>query len=87
TESIDILGEPYYLAANFSASYGMWLAENRLDNVGYFNLLSKQQSLVLPHLFMLEPYDPNKRIIIMLHGLASSPATWISITNDISSDS
>ena len=86
TESIDILGEPYYLAANFSASYGMWLAENRLDNVGYFNLLSRQQSLVLPQLFMLEPYDPNKRIIIMLHGLASSPATWISITNDISSD-
>lgn len=86
TESIDILGEPYYLAANFSASYGMWLAENRLDNVGYFNLLSKQQSLVLPQLFMLEPYDPNKRIIIMLHGLASSPATWISVTNDISSD-
>lgn len=87
TESIDILGEPYYLAANFSASYGMWLAENRLDNVGYFNMLSKQQSLVLPQLFMLEPYDPNKRIIIMLHGLASSPATWISVTNDISSDS
>ncbi|WP_244156602.1 esterase/lipase family protein [Psychrobacter piechaudii] len=86
TESVDILGKPYYLAANFSASYGMWLAENRLDNVGYFNLLSKQQSLVLPQLFMLEPYDPNKRIIIMLHGLASSPATWISITNDIASD-
>ena len=87
TDSIKILNEPYYLAANFSASYGMWLAENRLDNVGYFNLLSRQQSLILPQLFMLEPYDPNKRIIIMLHGLSSSPATWISITNDISSDS
>ncbi|WP_296403936.1 alpha/beta hydrolase [Psychrobacter sp.] len=86
TETIDILGKPFYLAANFSASYGMWLAENQLDNVGYFSLLAKQQSLVLPQLFMLEPYDPNKRIIIMLHGLASSPATWISITNDISND-
>lgn len=86
TEAIDILGKPYYLAANFSASYGMWLAENNLDNVGYFNLLARQQSLIMPQLFMLEPYDPNKRIIIMLHGLASSPATWISITNDISND-
>nr|WP_241879409.1 alpha/beta hydrolase [Psychrobacter sp. PraFG1]UNK06193.1 alpha/beta hydrolase [Psychrobacter sp. PraFG1] len=35
---------------------------------------------------MLEPYDPNKRVIIMLHGLASSPETWVSITNDISND-
>ena len=86
TEAIDILGKPYYLAANFSASYGMWLAENNLDNVGYFNLLARQKSLIMPQLFMLEPYDPNKRIIIMLHGLASSPATWISITNDISND-
>ncbi|WP_026348741.1 esterase/lipase family protein [Psychrobacter lutiphocae] len=86
TKVIDILGKPYYLAANFSASYGMWLAENRLSNVGYFNLLAKQQSLTQPQLFMLEPYDPNKRIIIMLHGLASSPATWVSITNDISND-
>ncbi|PNK61959.1 alpha/beta hydrolase [Psychrobacter sp. FDAARGOS_221] len=86
TKVVDILGKPYYLAANFSASYGMWLAENRLDNVGYFNLLAKQQTLTQPQLFMLEPYDPNKRVIIMLHGLASSPATWVSVTNDISND-
>lgn len=86
TEMVNILGNDYYLGANFSASYGMWLAENRLNNVGYFNLLAKQQALTLPQLFMLEPYDPNKRIIIMLHGLASSPATWVSVTNDISND-
>ncbi len=86
TEAVDILGKPYYLAANFSASYGMWLAENGLDNLGYFTLLGKQQALLLPQLYMLEPYDPNKRIIIMLHGLASSPATWVRVTNDISND-
>jgi hypothetical protein len=66
TEAIDMLGKPYYLAANFSASYGMWLAENNLDNVGYFNLLARQQSLIMPQLFMLEPYDPNKRIVQIL---------------------
>ena len=35
---------------------------------------------------MLEPYSPNKRVIIMLHGLASSPETWIQLTNDIFND-
>ncbi|WP_230660204.1 esterase/lipase family protein [Psychrobacter sp. I-STPA10] len=86
THSIDILGEQYALAANFSSGYGLWLSENQLSGVGYMNLLARQQQLVLPQLFMLEPYDPNKRTIIMLHGLASSPATWVSTTNDIFND-
>lgn len=86
TNTINILGNPYYLTGNFSASYGVWLSENNLDNVGYFSMLSKQQSLILPQLFMLEPYNPNKHIIIMLHGLASSPVTWVRVTNDIFND-
>ncbi len=86
SESVNILDNEYPLAANFSAGYGMWLAENQLDSVGYLNLLTRQQKTSLPKLFMLEPYDPNKRVIIMLHGLASSPATWVNLTNDIFND-
>ena len=40
----------------------------------------------MPHLFMLEPYQPDKKIIVMIHGLASSPETWISLTNNIMGD-
>ncbi|MGM8884936.1 esterase/lipase family protein [Psychrobacter sp. 1U2] len=86
SESTTILGEAYPLAANFSAGYGMWLAENQLDGVGYLNLITRQQEANLPKLFMLEPYDPNKRVLIMLHGLASSPAAWVNLTNDILND-
>lgn len=86
TEAVSLLGDEYPLAANFSASYGLWLAENQLSGVGYLNLLTPQSSPSLPRLFMLEPYDPNKRVIIMLHGLASSPATWVNLTNDIFND-
>jgi len=86
SESTTILGEDYPLAANFSAGYGMWLAENQLDGVGYLNLITRQQKTNLPKLFMLEPYDPDKRVLIMLHGLASSPATWVNLTNDILND-
>lgn len=86
SDSVTILGDDYPLAANFSAGYGLWLAENQLDSVGYLNLLSRQAEASLPKLFMLEPYDPNKRVLIMLHGLASSPATWVNLTNDIFND-
>ncbi|MGE6390532.1 esterase/lipase family protein [Psychrobacter pacificensis] len=86
TETVNILNDNYPLAANFSAGYGMWLAENQLDSVGYLNLITRQPDARLPKLFMLEPYDPDKRVIIMLHGLASSPATWVNLTNDILND-
>ena len=86
SNSVTVLDDEYPLAANFSAGYGLWLAENQLDSVGYLNLLSRQPEASLPKLFMLEPYDPNKRVLIMLHGLASSPATWVNLTNDIFND-
>ncbi|WP_298808090.1 alpha/beta hydrolase [uncultured Psychrobacter sp.] len=86
TESINILNDDYPLAANFSAGYGLWLSENQLDGVGYLNLITRQPDAQLPKLFMLEPYDPDKRVLIMLHGLASSPATWVNLTNDILND-
>ncbi|PKH69285.1 alpha/beta hydrolase [Psychrobacter sp. 4Dc] len=86
TESVNILNDNYPLAANFSAGYGLWLSENQLDGVGYLNLITRQPDAQLPKLFMLEPYDPDKRVLIMLHGLASSPATWVNLTNDILND-
>ncbi|WP_227670765.1 esterase/lipase family protein [Psychrobacter proteolyticus] len=86
TESVNILNDDYPLAANFSAGYGLWLSENQLDGVGYLNLITRQPDAQLPKLFMLEPYDPDKRVLIMLHGLASSPATWVNLTNDILND-
>jgi len=86
TESVNILNDDYPLAANFSAGYGLWLSENQLDSVGYLNLITRQPDAQLPKLFMLEPYDPDKRVLIMLHGLASSPATWVNLTNDILND-
>jgi len=86
TESVNILNDDYPLAANFSAGYGLWLSENQLDGVGYLNLITRQPDAQLPKLFMLEPYDSDKRVLIMLHGLASSPATWVNLTNDILND-
>ena len=86
SETVNVLNGDYPLAANFSAGYGLWLAENQLDGVGYLNLITRQPEERLPKLFMLEPYDPNKRVLIMLHGLASSPATWVNLTNDILND-
>ncbi|WP_372896948.1 esterase/lipase family protein [Stieleria sp.] len=36
-------------------------------------------------LYMLEPYDPNRIPVLMVHGLWSSPRTWMDMFNDLRS--
>ncbi|MEC9095644.1 MAG: alpha/beta hydrolase, partial [Planctomycetota bacterium] len=36
-------------------------------------------------LFMIEPYDPNKTPVIMIHGFWSSPMIWMNMVNDLRS--
>lgn len=85
-EKVNIAGKEYSLAANFSAPYGLWLAENNLGTAAYLTLIDRDQHLTMPHLYMLEPYNPNKKVIVLVHGLASSPEAWIAVTNDIMGD-
>jgi len=85
-DEVKVAGQNYLLTANYSAPYGLWLAENNLGGTGYKTLIDRKEQLSMPHLFMLEPYNPNKKTIIFIHGLASSPEAWIALTNDILGD-
>ncbi len=81
-----LANKDYPLAANFSAPYGLWLAENNLGKAAYLTLIDRDNRLTMPHLYMLEPYNPNKKVIVLVHGLASSPEAWIRLTNDMMGD-
>lgn len=85
-KTTQIYGHDYTLTANYSVSFGLWLAENKLGSAGYWTLFNRDKRLGMPYLFKLERYQPNKKIILMIHGLASSPETWISLTNNIMGD-
>ncbi|CAM4265555.1 triacylglycerol lipase [Acinetobacter pragensis] len=85
-EDLTIGAKQYPLAANFSAPYGLWLAQNNLGKSAFLSLIDRDEQLTMPHLFMLEPYNPNKKIIVLVHGLASSPEAWIRLTNDMMGD-
>ena len=85
-KTAQINSQTYTLTANYSVPYGLWLSDHQLGKAGYFTLLNREENLRMPHVFMLEPYQPNKKIIVMIHGLASSPETWVSLTNNIMGD-
>lgn len=54
-------------------------------NVATLALLMPESADKLRGLFMLEPYDPNKIPVVMVHGLWSSPVTWMEMFNELRS--
>lgn len=48
-------------------------------------LLNPNHSQAKRGLYMLEPYDPDRIPVLMVHGLWSSPMTWMDMFNDLRS--
>ena len=46
-------------------------------------LLKPDATESLQGLYMIEPFDPNKIPVLMVHGLWSSPMTWMEMFNDL----
>ena len=59
------------------------LDDTRLSTIG---LLKPEKAKSLSGLYMLEPYQPDKIPVVMVHGLWSSPVTWMEMFNDLRSD-
>lgn len=49
------------------------------------NLIQTNRGQDAKGLFMLEPYDPDRIPVVMVHGLWSSPLTWMDMFNDLRS--
>lgn len=78
-------GQTIPLAANFTAPYGVWLARSGFARQSIRSLLGRG-GLSKPQVLLMQPYDPNRLTVIMLHGLASSPEAWINVVNELMGD-
>ncbi|UNK42612.1 alpha/beta fold hydrolase [Luteimonas sp. S4-F44] len=85
-DTVVLRGQPVPLAANFSAGYGLWLARSGFAAQSLRTLLGRERGIERPHLYMMQPYDPQRRIVLMIHGLASSPEAWVNVANEIMGD-
>lgn len=74
------------MAANFTSAYGLWLARSGFSTQALRTVLGRAGGIETPHVFLLQPYDPNRRVIVILHGLASSPEAWINVANEVLGD-
>jgi pimeloyl-ACP methyl ester carboxylesterase len=85
-ENIDLVDAKIPLAANFTSAYGLWLARSGFASQSLLTLIGRGEVLEMPRVYLLQPYNPNRRIVIMLHGLASSPEAWINLANEVMGD-
>ncbi|GIW90967.1 MAG: hypothetical protein KatS3mg109_1399 [Pirellulaceae bacterium] len=58
---------------------------NERLNLATLGLLNPQRTQTLTGIFMVEPYQPDKIPVLLIHGLWSSPATWMEMFNDLRS--
>ncbi|MEN1970950.1 alpha/beta hydrolase [Luteimonas sp. MJ204] len=85
-EAIDLHGLRVPLSANYSAGYGLWLARSGFNRQSLQTLFGREQGITRPHLYLMQPYDPDRRILLMIHGLASSPEAWVNVANEVLGD-
>jgi len=87
-QSITVASREVPLESDLSTPLAYFLSQpqfqdNQLSTLG---LLKPGKVKDLQGLYMLEPFDPNKMPVVMVHGLWSSPITWMEMYNDLRSD-
>src|SRR5438477_5791053 len=85
-ESVRVDGHIYPLAADFTASYAMLLAREKPQKLGLARMLRPQEYAATARVARLEPYNPNKTVLLVIHGLMDTPATWVPMLNDLRGD-
>lgn len=85
-ETVRVDGHTYPLAANFTASYALLLAREKPQKLGFARLLRPEEYAATARVARLEPYNPDKTVLLVIHGLMDTPATWVPMLNDLRGD-
>jgi len=87
SSEIVMAGRRVPLETDLSTSLAYMLSQPALKetDIATIGLLSPAASQTLQGLYMLEPYNPRKIPVLMVHGLWSSPMTWMELFNDLRS--
>jgi pimeloyl-ACP methyl ester carboxylesterase len=85
-ETAQVEGHTYPLAANFTASIAMVLAQEKPQRLGLVRLLRPEKYAATARVSRMEPYDPNKSVVLFVHGLMDTPATWAPMLNSLRGD-
>ena len=85
--AVALEGHAYTLAANHSAAGDhLRLLERRFAKSGFAGVVHPFSMLRKPQIYLLDPYDPNKIPLLMVHGLQSTPVEFAALVNSLRAD-
>ncbi|MCF6312537.1 MAG: alpha/beta hydrolase [Verrucomicrobiales bacterium] len=85
-ETVKVGGYTVPLAADFSAPFELLLDGSKELLEGLTGFFKADQRAATSGVFLLEPYDPDRIPVILVHGLVSVPMIWRSMIPDLLSD-
>jgi pimeloyl-ACP methyl ester carboxylesterase len=87
-QTIAVAGREIPLEADLSTPLAYFLNQPQFQDadLSKLGLLRPGEAKQIQGLYMLEPFDPEKMPVVLVHGLWSSPITWMEMYNDLRSD-
>lgn len=86
TETVSVGRRKFPLAADYTAPLATMLVEMQPEELGMPRLLHPAKFAATTRVSRLEPFDPDKTVVLVVHGLMSSPATWVPLINHLQAD-
>lgn len=85
-ESTSVNGKKMDLAADFTVPLAVMLTSTAPRVPKLERLLNPEKWAETAQLARLEPYNPNKAVVLVIHGLMDSPSTWAPMIINLRSD-
>lgn len=85
-ESVTLRGHSYPMASDFTIPVAVMLAHNDPKKMELARLLRPEEYAETARIARLQPYDPDKTVVLVIHGLMDSPATWVPMLNALRGD-
>ena len=82
-DTTQVDGNSYPIEADFSTAFGVMLSDIKPGALDLDQLLNPEKYLAKVGLKFIQPYDPEKIPVVLVHGLYSSPGTFIQMVNDL----
>jgi pimeloyl-ACP methyl ester carboxylesterase len=82
-ETTILNGRTFPLAADFTVPLAVMLAETDTKKLELGRLLRPEKYAETARISRLQPYDPDKTVVLVIHGLMDSPATWAPMLNHL----
>ena len=86
SETVQVGSMKWPLAADFTTPLAHQFIEAELQVLEYQGLLNPDAVREFEGVYMSEPYDPRKIPVLFMHGLWSSPRTWLNVFNEVRGD-